>query len=74
MIDYGIIKRYKKGVFMDISEIRQKIDANRRKISASSGGLFDSRVQRKRLPSWKQDDRTDFWNDNDRGPKKRRKN
>ena len=29
MIDYGIIKRYNKGVFMDISEIRQKIDANR---------------------------------------------
>ena len=31
MREYGIIKRYKKGVFMDISEIRQKFDANRSK-------------------------------------------
>ena len=37
MIEYGIIKRYKKGVFMDISVIRQKIDANREKISFFQG-------------------------------------
>ncbi len=34
MRDYGIIKRYKKGVPMDISEIRQKIDANREKLTS----------------------------------------
>ena len=39
MIDYGIIKRYKKGVFMDISEIRQKIDANREKLASFRGSL-----------------------------------
>ena len=37
--DYGIIKRYKKGVFMDISEIRQKIDANREKLASFRGSL-----------------------------------
>ncbi|RSI88543.1 hypothetical protein D8849_02440 [Streptococcus mitis] len=39
MIDYGIIKRYKEGVFMDISEIRQKIDANREKLASFRGSL-----------------------------------
>ena len=34
MREYGIIKRYKKGVFMDISVIRQKIDANREKLAS----------------------------------------
>lgn len=39
MREYGIIKRYKKGVFMDISEIRQKIDANREKLASFRGSL-----------------------------------
>lgn len=39
MREYGIIKRYKKGVFMDISEIRQKFDANREKLASFRGAL-----------------------------------
>ena len=39
MREYGIIKKYKKGVFMDISVIRQKIDANREKLASFRGSL-----------------------------------
>ena len=39
MREYGIIKRYKKGVFMVISEIRQKFDANREKLASFRGSL-----------------------------------
>ena len=39
MRDYGIIKRYKKGVSMDISEICQRIDANREKLASFRGSL-----------------------------------
>ena len=39
MREYGKIKRYKKGVFMEISEIRQKIDANREKLASFRGSL-----------------------------------
>ena len=33
------MKRCDKGVFMDISEIRQKIDANREKLASFRGSL-----------------------------------
>ena len=39
MRKYGIIERCKKGVCMDISEIRQKIDANREKLASFRGSL-----------------------------------
>ena len=34
MRECGIMERCDKGVFMDISEIRQKIDANREKLAS----------------------------------------
>lgn len=39
MIKYAIMKYCKKGVFMDISVIRQKIDANREKLASFRGSL-----------------------------------
>ena len=39
MEECDIIKRYKKGVSMDISEIRQGIDANREKLASFRGSL-----------------------------------
>ena len=39
MRECGIMERYDKGVFMDISEIRQKIDANREKLASFRGSL-----------------------------------
>ena len=34
MRECGIMERCDKGVFMDISEIRQKIDSNREKLAS----------------------------------------
>jgi len=39
MEECDIIKRYEKGVSMDISEIRQRIDANREKLASFRGSL-----------------------------------
>ena len=49
---------------MDISEIRQKIDANREKLASFRGSLWPRRFRGRDCHFGKQNDRTDFWNDN----------
>ena len=60
MEEYDIIKRYKKGVSMDISEIRQRIDANREKLASFRGSLWPRKIRGRDCHLRKQDDRTWF--------------
>ena len=64
MRDYGIIKRYEKGVSMDISEIRQKIDANREKLASLEGVSLTRRLEEEIAILENKMTEPDFWNDN----------